>query len=402
VFSQDQGDSENPHLGAEYLAVFETNHHTPYFFNLHVLDIAHAAIFGASGSGKSFLVNFLLTHLQKYEPLTTIFDLGGSYENLTRLFGGAYWPIGRREKRPFTINPFALAPTPENLHFLFGLLKVMIESETFHMTAEDDRDLYEQIENLYAIEPGQRRLLTLANMLRRPLRTQLQKWTEGGPFAWVFDNVEDNLTLCSFQTFDFEGMGEHPEVVEALLFFILHRTTAAMTDPTKSTTFKVFVIDEAWRFFRHPTIRLYIMEALKTWRKKNAAMVLTTQSSEDLLRSEILPIVIESCPTKMFLANPDMDRNAYREMFHMNETEADLVAGLRPKQQILIKRPDGSIVVNLSVSPQDYWLFTSDPNDRQKRDDAFAQHGFKEGLEILSSTRVSATPASWTSPRSPR
>jgi type IV secretory pathway VirB4 component len=71
---------------------------------------------------------------------------------------------------------------------------------------------------------------------------------------------------------------------------------------------KAFFIDEAWRFFGHPTIRNYIVEALKIWRKKNAAMILSTQSLDELDKSEIVNVVIESCATKIFLANPDMDR----------------------------------------------------------------------------------------------
>src|SRR5207249_2753139 len=108
LFTIDPGEIENTHLGTEYLAVLETNHHTPYFFNLHVQDIAHTAVFGKTGSGKSFLINFLLTQLQKYRPRTIIFDLGGSYENLTRLFGGAYLSVGG-QKQSFTINPFVLS-----------------------------------------------------------------------------------------------------------------------------------------------------------------------------------------------------------------------------------------------------------------------------------------------------
>ena len=124
---------------------------------------------GGTGSGKSFLVNFLLTHGQKYEPLTYIFDLGGGYENVTRLFGGAYLPVGI-EKRGFTINPFSLPPTQVNLHFLFSFLKVLIESSAYQLTAQDERDLYEQIENLYVIDAEQRRLFTLSNLLGRNLR----------------------------------------------------------------------------------------------------------------------------------------------------------------------------------------------------------------------------------------
>jgi len=142
LFTLHTGETRNTHLDAEYLAVLETNHRTPYFLNLHYEDIAHSIILGATGSGKSFFLNFLLTHLQKYRPLTYIFDIGGSYENLTRLFGGTYLPVGI-EQRSFTINPFTLAPTPENLQFLFSFLKVLIESSSYQMTAQDERDLYE-------------------------------------------------------------------------------------------------------------------------------------------------------------------------------------------------------------------------------------------------------------------
>ena len=65
----------NHHLNREYLALLETSHHTPYFLNLHHRDIAHTVILGRTGSGKSFLLNFLITNLQKYEPYTFIFDL---------------------------------------------------------------------------------------------------------------------------------------------------------------------------------------------------------------------------------------------------------------------------------------------------------------------------------------
>jgi hypothetical protein len=44
----------------------------------------------------------------------------------------------------------------------------------------------------------------------------------------------------------------------------------------------------------------------------------------------MLQIVSESCPTKIFLANPEMNRDVYREAFHLNDTELDLIAGLVP------------------------------------------------------------------------
>ncbi len=126
LFTPNQGGIRNEQLGSEYLAVLETTGGTPYYFNLHCKDVAHTLVLGATGSGKSFLLNFLLTHLQKYEPFTFIFDLGGSYESLTRLFGGSYLPVAGLQ-RSFTINPFCLPPTKENLQFLFSFVKVLVK-----------------------------------------------------------------------------------------------------------------------------------------------------------------------------------------------------------------------------------------------------------------------------------
>ena len=74
----------NQYLNPEYLALLKTSHRTPYFLNLRHRDFAHTVILGRTGSGKSFLLNFLITNLQKYEPRTFIFDLGGSFGSLTR------------------------------------------------------------------------------------------------------------------------------------------------------------------------------------------------------------------------------------------------------------------------------------------------------------------------------
>ncbi|HVB59439.1 MAG TPA: type IV secretion system DNA-binding domain-containing protein [Candidatus Acidoferrales bacterium] len=383
LFTLHCGEPENRHLKQEYLAVLETNHKTPYFLNLHHRDVAHTMILGRTGSGKSFLLNFLITNMQKYDPYTFIFDLGGSFESLTRLFGGTYVRVGLNSPG-FKINPFSVAPTKENLDFLALFLKVLIQGASpLELTPSEDRDLYHQIDNLYEIEPALRTLTVLSNTLDRRLADRLAKWTTGGQFDFVFDNSEDTITFSRFQCFDFQGMNQYPEVLEPLLFYILHRANAVICDPNISHIFKAFFIDEAWLFLKNPIIKSYIIEALKTWRKQNAAMILSTQSLDELRKSEILDILIESCPTKIFLANPDMDRDLYRRQFNLNDNEIELICTLRPKQQLLIKTPELAKVANLDVDAKSYWLYTNDPFDNRKRRDAFEAYGFEKGLEVL-------------------
>src|SRR5581483_3889834 len=198
-------------------------------------------ILGATGSGKSYTAAFILTHLQKFQPFTYVFDLGSSYRDITDRFNGAYVRFASRESAP-TINPFSLPSSPENLQFLSTLIRVLVESSGGKLNGAEERDLFEQIQNLYEIDPSQRRLRTLANVLPRPLRESLQRWVEGGQYGTVFDNVHDTLTFARFQTFDFEGMDQAPQVLEPLLFYVLHRAQATISDRAMASTFKVFVV----------------------------------------------------------------------------------------------------------------------------------------------------------------
>ena len=383
LFTLHCGEHQNHHLRQEYLAVLETNHHTPYFLNLHHRDVAHTMILGRTGAGKSFLLNFLITNLQKYDPWTFIFDLGGSFESLTQLFGGSYVKIGINSS-DFRINPFSLPPTKENLDFLALFVKVLLQgSSPIDLEPGEERDLYQQIENLYSVDPQLRTLGVLANTLGHRIADRLAKWTRGGQFGFLFDNSEDTISFSRFQCFDFQKMSQYPEILEPLLFYILHRANSVISDREISTVFKAFFIDEAWVFLKNPSIQRYIVEALKTWRKANAAMILSTQSLDELRRSEVLDVIIESCPTKIFLANPDMDRDLYRRQFHLNENEVDLISSLVPKQQFLIKTPELAKVANLTVDRKSYWIYTNDPFDNRKRKEAFETYGFEKGLDVL-------------------
>jgi type IV secretion system protein VirB4 len=383
LFTLHCGESRNQHLRQEYLAVLETNHHTPYYLNLHYRDVAHTMILGRTGSGKSFLLNFLITNLQKYDPHTFIFDLGGSFESLTHLFGGSYVRVGL-ESEDFKINPFSLPPTKENLDFLALFLKVLLQGQRAgELDPATERDLFHQVENLYAVDPALRTLGVLGNTLGHDIASRLSKWTRGGQFGFLFDNAEDTISFSRFQCFDFQRMSQYPELLEPLLFYILHRANAIIADRQISSVFKAFFIDEAWVFLKNPSIQRYVIEALKTWRKHNAALVLSTQSLDELKRSDILDVIIESCATKIFLANPDMDRDLYRRQFHLNENEVELISGLIPKQQFLIKTPELAKVANLNTDPKSYWLYTNDPYDNKKRKEAFETYGFERGLEVL-------------------
>jgi type IV secretion system protein VirB4 len=366
--------------------VFETPDQTPYFFNLHVNDVGHAVVLGSTGSGKSFLLNFLITQLQQYDPRVVVLDLGHSYRKLTTLLQGAYVELGVR-RQAVTINPFDIeSPTSDQIHFLHAFARVLIEGDDgYRLSNSEDREVYEAIENIFVLERAQRRLFTLASLVPRAIGARLHKWVEGGRYANVFDNPTDTLSVDRLQVFDFEAMRSYPAVLEPLLFYVLHRVSSAVQS-VDEPGLKVCVLDEAWRLIQHPAIRSYVQEALKTWRKKNGAMLLASQSLDDFASAELLRTVIESCPTRMLLANPSLNVDQYRDLLQLNEMELQVLANLIPKRQILLKRGSASKVLDLNVDPKSYWIYTNTPIDNERVASVFREFGFAAGLDRLAAT----------------
>ena len=133
-------------------------------------------------------------------------------------------------------------------------------------------------------------------------------------------------------------------------------------------------------FLKNATIREWIVRAEKTWRKKNAAMILATQSVVDLAASEMLHVVHESCPTKIFLANPNMDRKLYAEIFQLNDTELELLESLVPKRDLLLKQPDTTKKLVLDVDALTYWIATNNSRDNLRKQEYFVRYGPEQGL----------------------
>jgi type IV secretion system protein VirB4 len=379
LFTVDSGNQWNPHLEREYLAVLESTHGTPYFLNLHSGDVAHTLILGMPGSGKSFLTVFLLQSVQKYGPLVFIFDLGGSYEALTLSFGGTYLNVGLKNPG-FTINPFSLEPTHENLNFLYLFLRVLIEGGgRYELTTGDEKALYAALERMYKLPREIRTLTNFASILG-PLGERLHRWTQAGQFGYLFDNAEDTLTLSRFQTFNFDGWSDYPDILEPLLFYVLQRASSEIEKPANTATFKLFAIDEAWIFLKNKTIRDWILRAEKTWRKKNAVMILATQSVVELAASEMLHVVNESCPTRIFLSNPNIDRNLYAEVFQLKDTQLELLESLVPKRELLLMQPGATKKLVLEVDALGYWIATNNSRDNLRKQDYFARFGPEQGL----------------------
>jgi type IV secretory pathway VirB4 component len=154
-------------------------------------------------------------------------------------------------------------------------------------------------------------------------------------------------------------------------------------DPALAGMLKVCAIDEAWWVVRQPVLRGFTREQLKTSRRHNGVMLLATQTSDDFAGADLLRTVVESCPTRLLLANPAFDQDRYAELFQLSASERQLLSELMPRGQILLKRPDHTKVLNLRTDQKSYWLYTNTPLDNERANAVLREYGFAEGLDRL-------------------
>ncbi len=101
------------------------------------------------------------------------------------------------------------------------------------------------------------------------------------------------------------------------------------------------------------------------------------------LIADLLRTAVESCATKLLLANPAFNPNQYAELFQLNEMELQLLGTLLPRQQVLLKRSALTKVLTLTVDPKSYWIYTNTPVDNDRVAAMFRAHGFEMGLDRL-------------------
>ena len=386
VFGPPRGFARSSHLRRESLAVLETPWRTAYHYDLFAGDVGHTLILGATGSGKSFALNFLLVEALKYGPRVLILDLGGSYRWLTRFLGGSYLELTPGETESgLKLQPFALPPTTRTFQFLTGWVLRLLKLGGYEPGGADTSEIRARVEDLYAFDRERRTLGVLAGSLPSAMWPALSRWTGDGAWGRYFDNPPGgtaDLEFRDWQVIDLAGAAEHADLCEAALSYLLERMRLEIEDPAEAARLKLMVVDEAWRYMADPSVLAYLAEAAKTWRKKNAALVLATQSAVDVTGTPGASALLESVPTKLFLANPELPAEV-GTLFRLNESEVARIREFTPKRELYLRRPDEAAVLRLEVDPESYWLYTSSPLDAEKRAEAVAKHGLVRALEVL-------------------
>lgn len=353
----------------EALALLQTPSNQPYYFNFHTSPIgedsfdkktlAHTTIIGTSGSGKTVLMNFLLSMAQKYrtstQKMTTVyFDKDRGAEIAIRALHGGYLTV--ENGKPTGFNPFQLESNKANIQYLISFVKLLLSMDGMPITAAEEQQIQHAVEGVMSMPKELRRLGLVPQNLtdgltreerQNSLSVRLKKWCEGGDLGWVFDNETDLLDFDSYPNYGIDGTAflDNKAVRTPIAFYLLKR----MDQVIDGRRF-IFVMDEFWKWLLDEAFRGFAFDKLKTMRKQNGFGVFATQSPSDVLNSEIAKAVIEQSATQIFLPNPKADKKEYIEGFKVSEAEFMWIQGLKEdSRMMLIKQGSRSAICKLDL-----------------------------------------------------
>jgi type IV secretion system protein VirB4 len=357
------GKRENNPWG-ECVTTLQTINGQPYYFNFHATHpaenslgekaIANTMVIGKSGTGKTALINFLLSQVQKLDPAPTIFffDKDRGAEIFVRACGGNY--LALENGKPTGFNPFHCERTEENVQFLADLIKVLAGKPVY--SSREEEDIFRAVENILDTPMHLRNMTnfqkSLPNLGDDGLFIRMRKWTAGNSLGWVFDNPRDtvDLTKANIIGFDYTDIIDNAEVRAPVINYLLHRLEA-LIDGRRL----IYVMDEFWKILDGKGgLKEFAKNKQKTIRKQNGMGIFATQSPEDALASDISTALIEQTATMILLPNPNASREDYVEGLKLTEAEYNVVVSLDERsRRFLVKQGHGSAVCQLNLRGMD-------------------------------------------------
>lgn len=323
---------------------------TPFRLNLHVDDVGHTLIFGPTGSGKSTLLALLVAQFRRYRQAQIFaFDKGHSLLALTLGAGGDHYVLGDQD-RALAFCPLAELSTAADKAWASQWIETLLGLQAMTVRPEHRNAIVRQIELMSVERHGRSISHFVAGVQSKEIKDALIAYTVDGPMGQLLDAESDGLTLSDLQTFEIEQLmqlGERSLI--PVLLYLFRRIERRL-----SGTPSLIVLDEAWLMLGHPVFREKIREWLKVLRKANCAVVLATQSISDAERSGIIDVLTESCPTKIFLANPVAQHQGTREFYEslgLNERQIEIIASATPKKDYYAVSPLGRRVFDLALGP---------------------------------------------------
>jgi len=358
-------------------------------------------VLGPSGSGKSFIMNKIMSSYYDDGAHIVLIDVGDSYQGLCKKVGGYYFTY--QEDDPIQFNPFYISENDnmdtEKKESLKALLLSLWKKDAGDHTRSEYvglsnslRMYYEYLEQNTEVFPCFNSYYEfIGNNYKDYLEKEkvrdkefdiknylynLEPYYKGGEFDYLL-NATENLDIMDqrFIVFELDNIKDHPILFPVVTLMIMEIFINKMRK-LKGLK-KIIAIEEAWKAIAKEGMAEYIKYLFKTVRKFNGEAIVVTQEVEDILSSPIVKnAIINNSDCKILL-----DQSKFENKFQ--EIEALLGLTNKETQQVLSINKNNdptkkyrevfislggtySRVYRTEVSLEEYLTFTTEKTEKVK------------------------------------
>lgn len=344
---------------------FRTVGHTAYDFIPHTGDAGDngmTLICGITGGGKTTWLMAYLTTMDaclEEDGLAFFFDRDCGGKLAVEAANGVYVEI--RAGEPSGLAPLrGLQNTPADREFLERWIKALIMLDGHGpIPPQDDARIARGVKAIMRMPIELRSFEGLRQFL--PWRdthgagVRLDRWCRNHQMGWAFDGEEDEVAIAARMMggtrmfgFDLTSILDNSQVITPAAQYLLYRIMS-VSDGRRG----ILSMDECQAYIPHEAFMELTENGIRRGRKNNWVIILSTQHPEDLMVGTFGTVIIEDVQTKIFFRNPEAHEDVYRDKLKLSEGEFRAITErmLPGSRQCLIKRPDGSVIIDFDLSP---------------------------------------------------
>jgi len=351
-------------------------------------------ILGPSGTGKSFLINGLVTQSYAQGNDIIILDIGGSYKRTCEFLKGRYFDSSEIKK--FSFNPF-LCEKDENERYMFRNIEDEEEGE--------DEFVNQVVEIVSNIWKGNKSLTDEQNAILKDMVLKFYEYinsngkfpcaTEFFEFSKFYEeeiiktvqkkyfdfeslrlilnpyahgeykfllNAEKNFDIINdkFIVFDLEGIKNNVTLTNIVALLIIQLVLNKIKK--RKGIKKSFIIDESTDFLKHEKMGDFAAYIYRTIRKKEGEIFLALQNvkSFEEFAKNIRDAVLINSDTRIMLSHRNF-KSSYKDLVSLgliNEDEVAILDSVEEKE-FFLKMGNKASVYKHDVSKSVEYIFTS-------------------------------------------
>ncbi|AOU97736.1 hypothetical protein BI364_06985 [Acidihalobacter yilgarnensis] len=335
------------------LCTFATRSMEPYWLEPHLGDVGHGIILGPTGMGKSVLGGWMCLRWTQYSRSRVfVFDKDRSLRKMILLAGGHY--LGDSGK--MRINPFAGLEGDDDWRWATDFVVQLLSPDDGELEPVDVNEIATACRRIQSLEPGDRRLRSLKALLPARLGDRLAQWIGDGRYAGYFDHETDGMTLGAFVGIAMDEVLRFPRAARAFMDLAFHRIGKQLDGAP------VYIhIEEGWFALDDPAFARKLDDWLRTLRKLNGVLILSTQSLKEIAESRTFT-GFASAPNRFLLPNPDIAsfESIYRDGLRLTREQMKIIGEARPKGETVLVRDGRTRVLRVDIPAEGIALLRAD------------------------------------------